>query len=283
MSERLAVTKTYKLFIGGKFPRTESGRTLKVHDPVSGLEAHVCHASRKDLRAAVEAAHKAGSGWGGATGYLRGQILYRLAEMLESRSHEFMEALGGGEAAQAELTSSIDRVVHYAGWTDKFAQVMGGANPVAGPYHNFTVPFPMGVVGVLAPDEAPLLGLLSLVLPALAAGNPVIALASETNPIPAMILAEAVATSDVPGGVVNLLSGQREELVPHFASHREIIALHAGGVSDAHRATLRAGAAENMKRVVVRETNDWHAAEAQGSAWMEPFVEFKTIWHPSST
>lgn len=282
MSDRLAVIKTYKLFIGGKFPRTESGRTTSVHDAQQNLAAHVCHASRKDLRGSVEAAHSAGKGWSGATAYLRGQILYRLAEMTESRKSELAQAMGPG--AEAEINAAIDRLVHFAGWTDKFSQVLGGANPVAGPYHNFTVPFPMGVVGVICPDEAPLLSLISLAAPALAAGNTVTVLASEASPIPAMILAEAIATSDVPGGVVNILTGFREELVPHFASHREIIAIHAAGVSDEQRTTLREGAAENMKRVVVREISDWHDNEqCQGPWWIEPFTEAKTIWHPSAT
>ncbi|MFG0305906.1 MAG: aldehyde dehydrogenase family protein [Phycisphaerales bacterium JB040] len=283
MTERLSVTKTYKLFIGGKFPRTESGRSTPVRDAQRGLNAHVCHASRKDLRAAVEAAVKGQEAWGSGTAYLRGQVLYRLAEMLESRASEFEEALGGGEGARREVRASIDRSVHYAGWTDKFSQVLGGANPVAGPYHNFSIPGPMGVVGVLAPDEPALLGLLSLTLPALAGGNSVIALAGETNPIPAMLLAEAVATSDVPAGAINVLTGFREELAPHFASHREIIALHASGVSDEQRTTLRAGAAENLKRVVVREVEDWHAESAQGAGWIEAFTDAKTIWHPSAT
>ncbi|MFT5422657.1 MAG: acyl-CoA reductase-like NAD-dependent aldehyde dehydrogenase [Phycisphaerales bacterium] len=282
MSDRLAITKTYKLFIGGKFPRTESGRSTAVHDAQQNLAAHVCHGSRKDLRASVEAAHAAGKKWAGATAYLRGQVLYRLAEMVESRKGEFAEAMGPG--AEPEIDAAIDRVVHFAGWTDKFSQILGGANPVAGPYHNFTVPFPMGVVGVICPDEAPLLALLSLAAPALAAGNTVTVLASEKSPIPAMILAEAIATSDVPGGVVNILTGFREELVPHFASHREIIAIHAAGVSDPQRTTLREGAAENMKRVVVREIADWHDNDAcQGPWWIEPFTEAKTIWHPSAT
>jgi len=283
MSERLSVTKTYKLFIGGKFPRTESGRSTAVQDAQRGLVAHVCHASRKDLRAAVEAASKGQAAWGGGTAYLRGQVLYRLGEMLESRTSEFVEALGGEKDAPGEVRATIDRAVHYAGWPDKFSQVLGGANPVAGPYHNFSIPGAMGVVGVVSPDEPALLGLMSLVLPALAAGNSVIALASETNPIPAMLLAEAVATSDVPAGTVNILTGFRDELVPHFASHREIIGIHGAGLTDDQRGTLRAGAAENLKRVIVRDTTDWHDEAAQGAGWIEPFTETKTIWHPSAT
>lgn len=284
MGERLGVAKTYKLFIGGKFPRTESGRTTPVRDAQQRLVAHVCRASRKDLRDAVEAARKAQPAWAGATAYLRGQILYRLAEMLESRRAELVEAIGG-EGAGRELDAAIDRAVAFAGWTDKFAQVLGSANPVAGPYHNFTVPGATGVVGVLCPDEPPILGLVSLVAPVIAAGNTAVVLASEAAPIPPMILAEAIATSDLPAGVVNVLSGQRAELAEHFATHRGIDAVHAAGVTPEQRATLRAGAAENLKRVCVRDTagDEWFDASCESPWWIEPFVEFKTTWHPSAT
>jgi acyl-CoA reductase-like NAD-dependent aldehyde dehydrogenase len=282
MPERLSVTKTYKLAIGGKFPRTESGRTTAVTEAGSGLTAHVCRASRKDLRDAVEAATKAQDAWGNATAYLRGQILYRLAEMMEGKRSELAAAIG--ESGETEVDASIDRVVHFAGWCDKYSMVAGGANPVAGPYHNFTVPGPVGVTAVVCPDTPPLLGLVSLVLPVIAMGNACVVLASETNPIPAMVLAEALATSDLPGGVVNTLTGFRDELCPHVASHRAIIAVHAGGVSDAQRTHLRQGAAENLKRVTIRD-NVNYASEAacEGPRWLEPFVEFKTIWHPSAT
>jgi len=192
MTERLPITKTYKLAIGGKFPRTESGRTTAVNDAGNNLVAHVCRASRKDVRDAVEAAGKAFSGWSSSTAYLRGQILYRLAEMMEGKRSELANAIGSG--GENEVNSAIDRVVHFAGWTDKFPQVLGNANPVAGPYHNFTIPQPMGVVGVITPDTPSLLGLVSLVAPVIAAGNTCIVLASETNPIPSMVLAEALAT-----------------------------------------------------------------------------------------
>jgi acyl-CoA reductase-like NAD-dependent aldehyde dehydrogenase len=281
MTERLPIIKTYKLAIGGKFPRTESGRTIEVLDASQNLIAHVCQGSRKDLRNAVEAATKAQAGWANATAYLRGQILYRLAEMMEGKRHELAQAIG--EDGEREVNAAIDRVVHFAGWTDKFAQVMGGTNPVAGPYHNFTIPFAMGVVGVIAPDETSLLGLISLVAPVIAAGNTCVVLASEQNPVPAMILAEALATSDLPAGVVNLLSGYRGELVEHFSSHRELIAIHASGVNDAHRTLLRLGAADNLKRVTVRDDVDFFdEAACEGPNWIDPFVEFKTIWHPSA-
>lgn len=281
MSERLPITKTYKLAIGGKFPRTESGRSTPVHDASQNLVAHVCRASRKDLREAAEAARKAQGSWGEATAFLRSQVLYRLAEMLEGKREELARTIGDG--GQREIDASIDRVVHYAGWCDKYAQVMGGANPVAGPYHDFTIPFPVGVVGVIAPDAPCLLGLVSLVAPVIAMGNACVALASETNPVPALVLAEALATSDLPGGVVNVLSGFRHELAEHYSSHREIDALHAAGLSGEHRAMLRAGSAENLKRVHVHGETDFFDNDAcESPAWIDPFVEFKTIWHPSA-
>lgn len=281
MGERLGIVKTYKLFIGGKFPRSESGRTTPVTDASNALAAHVSRASRKDLRDAVEAAAKAQDAWANATAYLRSQILYRLAEMMEGKRAELAAASGPGGAAETD--AAIDRVVHFAGWCDKFSMVAGGANPVAGPYHNFTVPGPVGVTGVVCPDGPALLGLASLVAPVVAMGNACVVLASETNPIPAMVLAEALATSDLPGGVVNVLTGLHDELCPHFAGHRGIIAVHAAGLTDAQRTTLRLGAAENLKRVTVREGVDFFDdASCEGPGWCEPFVEFKTIWHPSA-
>ena len=281
MSERLPIIKTYKLAIGGKFPRTESGRTIEVQDSSQNLVAHVCQGSRKDLRNAVEAASKAHPSWANATAYLRGQVLYRLAEMMEGKRLELAQAIG--DCGEDEVNAAIDRVVYYAGWTDKYAQVMGGTNPVAGPYHNFTIPFSMGVVGVIAPDEPSLLGLISLVAPVIAAGNACVVLASEKNPVPAMILSEAIATSDLPGGIVNMLSGIRDELMEHFSSHRGLIGIHAAGINDAHRTLLRLGAADNLKRVTVRETTDFFDdTKCEGPDWIDPFVEFKTIWHPSA-
>ncbi len=284
MNERLSITKTYKLAIGGKFPRTESGRSTPVHDASQNLVAHVCQASRKDLRDAVEAASKAQPSWGEATAFLRSQVLYRLAEMMEGKRDELIKAIGGEtEAAQREVNASIDRVVHYAGWCDKYAQVMGGSNPVAGPYHNFTVPFPVGVVGIIAPDAPCLLGLISLVAPVIAMGNSCVVLCSESNPVPALVLAEAIATSDLPGGVINTLSGFRDELIEHFSSHRGINAIHGADVSAEHRTLLRAGSADNLKRVCVHGDVDFFdEGSYEGPGWIDPFVEFKTIWHPSA-
>lgn len=289
MGERLGVTKTYKLLIGGKFPRSESGRVT----PVGGAPAaYVCRASRKDLRDSVEAAAKAQPGWAGATAYLRGQILYRLAEMMEGKRAELVAALAvapGGrpeEELGREVGAAVDRVTHYAGWCDKYPQVLGCANPVAGPYHNFSVPEATGVVGVVAPDEMPLLGLVSLAAPALCAGNACVVLASQASPVAACVLAEALATSDLPGGVVNILTGFREELVPHFSSHAGIDAVHAAGLSDDEARILREGAAENLKRVTVREVSGdgWlDDGVCEDPWWIEPFVEVKTIWHPSAT
>jgi acyl-CoA reductase-like NAD-dependent aldehyde dehydrogenase len=313
---RIGILKTYKLFIGGTFPRSESGRSIEVRNLGGDVFAHACRASRKDLREAVEAASKVQGGWASATAYLRGQILYRMAEMLEGKRAEFGNAAHDlytgawerktksialreqGEQWDAEyrstleLDAAIDRLVHYAGWTDKFQQVLGCANPVAGPYYNFTIPEATGVVGVIAPDDWPLLGLVSLIAPPLCAGCTVVVLASEPNPIPGAIFGEVCATSDVPPGVINVLTGLREELIPHFASHRGINAIHAANVSAAHATVLREGAAENLKRVVVRElpsgagrrAGGWFDDETCESPWwIEPFVEMKTVWHPSSS
>jgi len=289
VNDRVPIAKTYKLFIGGAFPRTESGRSYAVRDERGGVVAHACLGSRKDLRNAVEAAHSARAGWAGVDALLRGQVLYRVAEMAEGKRDELVGALrapGGVSERDAirEVDASIDRLVCYAGWTDKVAQVLGCANPVAGPYHNFTVPEPSGVVGVVCPDEAPLLGLVSLAAPVLSAGGVVVALVSGANPVPAMVLAECVATGDVPGGAVNILTGDRDELIEHLAEHREVIGIHAAGTTPAQTRVLRCGAAENLKRVTVREVegDGWFDRACQGPGWIEPFLEFKTLWHPSS-
>jgi acyl-CoA reductase-like NAD-dependent aldehyde dehydrogenase len=293
MGKRLSVSKTYKLFIGGKFPRSESGRTIAVGDDGSGVVAHVARASRKDLRDAVVAARKAQEGWAGATAYNRGQVLYRIAEMLEGRKAEFAAALAvgasrdrGADAAEAEVAAAVDRLVCFGGWADKYAQVLGCNNPVAGPYYNFTVPEPTGVVAVIAPDEPGLLGLISLLAPPLCAGNAIVAVGGESPGamLAAAVLGEVLATSDVPAGVVNVLTGLREELVPVIAGHRDIDAVCAAGVSAEQAKVLREGAAENIKRVTVREVADWYDDGECGSPWViEPFVEFKTVWHPSGT
>jgi acyl-CoA reductase-like NAD-dependent aldehyde dehydrogenase len=260
---RLPVKKTYKLFIGGAFPRSESGRTYEADGQ------NVAHASRKDVRDAVRAARAAQPGWAAATAYNRGQVLYRVAEMVEARIPEFAELCTGRD----EVERTIDRVVWYAGWADKLPQVLGGSNPVAGPYFNFTVPEPTGVVGVLAPDEPPLLGLVTRLLPPLVGGNAVVAVASELHPLAAVELAEAIATSDVPGGVVNLLTGFRAELAPVLASHMDVNALDIGA-ANGDAADLERLAAENVKRIV------HGAADAQSPWEITGFLELKTVWHP---
>ncbi|GJQ28484.1 MAG: aldehyde dehydrogenase [Phycisphaerae bacterium] len=289
--ERLDVLKTYKLYIDGKFPRSESGRTWAVADARGRVLAHVSRASRKDLREAVEAARKAQPGWGGATAYLRGQILYRMAEMLEGKREELAAAIAAAHGAtpkalrtaQREVSAAIDRLVHFAGWADKFSQVLGCHNPVAGPYYNFTIAEPTGVVAVVPPDEASLLALVSLAAPALCAGNAVVALCSGANPIPAAVLGEVCATSDLPPGVLNILTGTRDELLKFIAEHRDVDAVHAANLTAGEAETLRLGAAENLKRVRVRAGVDWNdVGECHTPWWIEPLVEMKTIWHPSS-
>jgi acyl-CoA reductase-like NAD-dependent aldehyde dehydrogenase len=256
---RVPVRKTYKLYVGGAFPRSESGRTYEA-------EGHnVALASRKDLRDAVRAARGAVAKWSGMTAYNRGQVLYRMAEMLEARASDLAEVCSGAE----EVEQVVDRMVWYAGWTDKLPQTLGGANPVAGPYFNFTVPEPTGVVGILAPGEPALLGLVSRLAPVLAGGNCAVVVASEAHPRAAIELAEVLATSDVPGGVVNLLTGRRDELAPHLASHLDIDALDLPGGD----AELERAAADNVKRVVF-------SRPGQSLYEISSFLEFKTVWHP---
>jgi acyl-CoA reductase-like NAD-dependent aldehyde dehydrogenase len=260
---RLPVKKTYKLYIGGAFPRSESGRTYDAEGQ------NVARASRKDLRDAIVAARGAQPKWAGATAYNRGQVLYRIAEMMEARTAEFAELAGGTD----EVERAIDRWVWYAGFADKLAQTLGSANAVAGPYFNFTVPEPTGVVGIIAPDEPPLLGLVSRIAPALVGGNAIVAIASETRPLAAIELAEVLATSDVPGGVVNVLTGQRAELAPWLASHMDVNAIDLTG-ADGLRPELEQAAAENVKRVI-------HGSPDSQSLWeISAFLELKTVWHP---
>jgi acyl-CoA reductase-like NAD-dependent aldehyde dehydrogenase len=263
VANRLPVKKTYKLFIGGDFPRSESGRTYEAEGQ------NVARASRKDVRDAVRAARGALPKWAGMTAYNRGQVLYRLAEMIEARTAEFAELSTGRD----EVERTVDRVVWYAGWADKVAQVLGSSNPVAGPYFNFTVPEPTGVVAVIPPGDPPLLGLVSRVVPALTGGNTVVALASESRPLAAIELAEALATSDVPGGAVNLLTGHRAELAPWLASHMDVNALDLTG-ADGDSPELERAAAENVKRVVRGKP------DAQSPWEIESFLELKTVWHP---
>jgi acyl-CoA reductase-like NAD-dependent aldehyde dehydrogenase len=263
VADRLPVKKTYKLFVGGAFPRSESGRTYEAEGQ------NVARGSRKDARDAVKAARGAQPKWAGATAYNRGQVLYRLAEMVESRAAEFAELCTGRD----EVERTIDRIVWYAGWADKLPQVLGGTNPVAGPYFNFSVPEPTGVVAVLAPDEPPLLGLVTRLIPPLVGGNAVVAVASETHPLAAIELAEAIATSDVPGGVVNILTGYRKEIAPWLASHMDVNAIDVCG-ADGFAAELEQLAADNVKRVVRGR------ADAQSPWEISSFLELKTIWHP---
>jgi acyl-CoA reductase-like NAD-dependent aldehyde dehydrogenase len=263
---RLPIKKTYKLFVGGAFPRSESGRTYEAQGQ------NVARASRKDLRDAVVAARAAQPKWAGATAYNRGQVLYRIAEMMEARVDEFAALADSRD----EVERAIDRWVWYAGFADKLAQVLGSANAVAGPYFNFTVPEPTGVVGILVPDEPPLLGLVSRIAPALVGGNAVVALASETKPLAAIELAEVLATSDVPAGAVNLLTGQRAELAPWLAAHMDVNAIDLTG-ADGLRADLERAAAENVKRVILG------APDAQSLYEISAFLELKTVWHPIGT
>ncbi len=260
---RLPVKKTYKLYIGGAFPRSESGRTYEAQ------EQNVARASRKDVRDAVQAARGAQPKWAAATAYNRGQVLYRIAEMMEARVPEFAQLCSGKD----EVHRAIDRWVWYAGFADKLSQVLGGTNPVAGPYFNFTIPEPTGVVATIAPDDPPLLGLVSRIAPVLTGGNAVVALASETQPLAAIELAEAIATSDVPGGVVNLLTGQRAELAPWLAGHMDVNAIDVTG-ADGLRAELETAAAENVKRVVSGKP------DSQSLYEISAFLELKTVWHP---
>jgi acyl-CoA reductase-like NAD-dependent aldehyde dehydrogenase len=260
---RLPVKKTYKLYMGGEFPRSESGRTYEAQG------ANVARASRKDLRDAVRSARQAFPKWAGMTAYNRGQVLYRIAEMMEARRAEFAELCSGPK----EVDRSIDRFVWYAGWSDKLAQILGSSNPVAGPYFNFTVPEPTGIVGILAPDEPPLAGLVSRLAPAIVGGNVAVVVASESSPLAAVELAEVLATSDVPGGVVNLLTGYRGELAPVLAGHMDVNALDLAG-ADGQVEELEQLAADSVKRVV-------RGAPDDQSPWeIAAFLELKTVWHP---
>jgi len=277
----LAVPKTYKLFVGGKFPRSESGRSFA---PATNPDINVARGSRKDLRDAVLAARKGLAAWSGATAYLRGQILYRVAEMLESRSAAMRGELqrGGATAAAAkrEVESAISLCVWYAGLGDKLQGLLGSQNAVQGPFFSFSTVEPTGVIGVVCPEKPALLGLLALALPPLVAGNSVIVLCSEAAPFAGLALGEVCASSDVPAGAINLLAGMRDELAPHFAAHRDIDGLLIAGAPDSE---LTAAAADNMKRVRYCElaAADWNRAEKLRSlAWVEPFVEVKTLWHP---
>ena len=282
---RVAVRKTYKLYIGGAFPRSESGRSYPVSTPDGRFLANAAKASRKDARDAVVAARKAFAGWSGATAYNRGQVLYRVAELMEGRRAQFVAELadagtGGSVTPESEVDAAIDRWVWYAGWADKVTAVLGTANPVAGPYFDFSVPEPTGVVAVLAPQESALLGLVSVVAPVVATGNTCVVVASERRPLPAVTLSEVLATSDVPGGVVNLLTGVTAELAPWLAAHRDVNAIDLTGADPAQAVELETAAAENVKRVLRAPAGspDWTADP--GIRRLSAFLETKTVWHP---
>ncbi|WP_406146375.1 aldehyde dehydrogenase family protein [Streptomyces sp. NBC_01012] len=285
---RLSVFKTYKLYVGGKFPRSESGRVYEVTDSKGKWLANAPQSSRKDARDAVVAARKAFGGWSGATAYNRGQILYRVAEMLEGRREQFVREVADAEGlsksrAAAVVEAAIDRWVWYAGWTDKIGQVVGGANPVAGPFFNLSTPEPTGVVAVLAPQKSSFLGLVSVIAPVIATGNTAIVVASADAPLPALSLGEVLATSDLPGGVVNILSGKTAELAAPLASHQDVNAIDLTGAADAGLAKeLETAAADNLKRVrrpQAVDGEDWSADP--GTHRLTAFLETKTVWHPT--
>lgn len=281
---RLNIRKTYKLYINGEFPRTESGRYYAVKSKGGELLANACRGSRKDLRNAVVAARKAFAGWSGKTAYNRGQILYRIAEVCEARAAELVDELRkqGTPAADArkEVERVIERWVYYAGWSDKYPQVFGSVNPVAGPYYNFTVPEPTGVVGVVAPEEPSLLGLVSRIAPAIVGGNTVVAITSESKPLAAITLGEVMETSDVPGGVVNIISGIKSELISWLAAHMDVNAIDATGAAEESLAAIRKTAAENVKRVVQFDGEWTDNRVAQSPYAIFEFQEMKTVWHP---
>jgi acyl-CoA reductase-like NAD-dependent aldehyde dehydrogenase len=289
---RVEVRKTYKLYIGGAFPRTESGRSYLVSGADGTPLANACRASRKDIRDAVRAARKAFEGWAAKTAMNRGQVLYRVAELMEGRREQFVAEVEAAEGlrpatARAVVDRAIDRWVWYAGWADKIGQVLGSSNPVAAPYFNFTIPEPTGVVGIIAPETSSLLGLVSRLAPPLVTGNAVVLIASERRPLPAVTLSEVLATSDVPGGVVNVLTGRKAELVPVLARHADVDALDTWGVPDELRTEVELLAADDIKRLLRRPTRvvearfDWlDDAAAERPEWIAAFLEMKTVWHP---
>ena len=289
---RIDVRKTYKLYIGGAFPRTESGRSYVVSAADGTPLANACRASRKDVRDAVRAARKAFDGWAGKTAMNRGQVLYRVAELMEGRRDQFADEVAVAEglrepAARAAVDRAIDRWVWYAGWADKITQILGSSNPVAAPYFNFTIPEPTGVVGIVAPETSSLLGLVSRLAPPLVSGNTVVLLASERRPLPAVTLTEVLATSDVPGGVVNVLTGRKAELIPVIAAHADVDGLDTWGVPEDLRVEVETLAADDIKRLLRRPTRvedarfDWlDDRAAERPEWIAAFLEMKTVWHP---
>jgi acyl-CoA reductase-like NAD-dependent aldehyde dehydrogenase len=314
MGDRLAVTKTYKLYVNGAFPRSESGRSLPVHGSKGQVVAHVSHGSRKDLRDAVEAAAAAQPKWSAATAYNRGQVLYRMAEMLEGKKSDFVTALrmhaprnpkvqnskptraassnvkkraGHSMDPLHEVEASIDRLICFAGWADKFAQILGCNNPVSGPYYNFTIPEPTGVVGIVSPGAPapPLLGMITLLAPVICAGNAAVVIACDQVMLSAAVFGEVCSTSDVPAGVINIITTESAELLDHLARHRNINAIAAANVSADDAAVLERGCSENVKRVKIWQfaPEQWIEGTVCENPWtIEPFVDFKTIWHPAA-
>jgi acyl-CoA reductase-like NAD-dependent aldehyde dehydrogenase len=291
-ADRIDVRKTYKLYVGGAFPRSESGRTYVVTNAKGDELANASRASRKDLRDAVRAARKAFEPWAARTAMNRGQVLYRVAELMEGRRDQFVAEVAASEGLSGRragtlVDHAIDRWVWYAGWADKISQVLGSANPVAAPYFNFTIPEATGVVGLIAPESSSLLGLVSRLAPVLVSGNATVVLASETRPLPSVTLGEVLATSDVPAGVVNLLTGLRKELVPVLAGHVDVDALDTWGVGPDDQAAVEIVAAESIKRIarrprgVIDAAFDWtDDRAAQRPEWIAAFLEMKTVWHP---
>ena len=290
-SARVAVRKTYKLYIGGAFPRSESGRSYVVESADGAPLANAVRGSRKDVRDAVRAARAAFPGWDAKSAMLRGQVLYRVAELLEGRREQFESEVAAAEgltadAARAQVDRAIDRWVWYAGWADKIMQLLGTVNPVASSYFDFTFPEATGVVGIVAPEASSLLGLVSRLAPVLVGGNTAVVLASEGRPLPAVTLSEVLATSDVPGGVVNLITGFRRELVPHLAAHMDVNAIDTWGVPAAMVVAVEEAALDNVKRVAraprgTAERIDWlDDRVAQRPEWIAAFLELKTVWHP---
>ncbi len=279
---RVPVRRTAKLYIGGEFPRSESGRSYEVLSHDGRLLARAARASRKDLRDAVRAARAAQPAWAVKTAYNRGQILYRVAELMEGRRAQFESELAeaGAEDPARGVSAAIDRWVWYAGWADKIGQVLGGTNPVAGPYFNFTIPEPTGVVGIVAPADQSLLGLVGRLAPAVVSGNTVVVIASEQSPLPAVSLGEVLSTSDVPGGVVNILTGLVAELIPWLAGHMDVNAIDVTGVPEELRAKVEEISAENVKRVHQAPEADPFSTEAQSPYEVTALMEFKTVWHP---
>ncbi len=278
MTGKIPIAKTYKLFINGAFPRSESGRTFSVSNPEGELIANVSHASRKDFREAVRAARVAQLPWASRTAYNRGQILYRVAEMLESRKTEFVDLLKSigvnSRSATREIEDSIQRWVWYAGWSDKYSQILGSVNPVSGPYFNFTVPEPTGVVGIIAPAEPSMLGLISRLVPAIVSGNTVVVVSEGKSSLTSVTIGEVLATSDMPAGVVNILTGDQTDLLPWMVGHLDVNAVDISGISHETDLTLIEEAASNVKRVVSRQVNE------ESLELISDFLEMKTVWHP---